>query len=378
MTRVDSPALTAAGVTAGLEILKIDGVPVHKYVETRRRPYQASNSPQHVAVKLYSYGLLAGPRDRPVAVEFRSREGRVFEKRLARTPYPDATQLPVVVYRKLAGNLAYVALNTFNREEAQKEFERLHPEIRNSAGLILDDRVNDGGSGVMAYHVLAYLTPKDFATPAWKSRQYVATLRVGGTAGGWYEAKPAQWAGHPNDFYGAPVVMLIGPRSLSATDVFAETFQLLGRGKLIGGGSCPALHQYFRQLDLLRHLADRSKAAGRQQAAVFAQVEIQLGAVPQIALHMDRGLIRQAGEVNRSLEAQPPRALNLLSSNSEDIRFACLEICNFFGINIETSHLEARLGQKQRQRQPHIPKPNHADLSGAGLQTVHALLRNLR
>jgi C-terminal processing protease CtpA/Prc len=34
--------------------------------------------------------------------------------------------------------------------------------------------------------------------------------------------------------------MLIGPRSLSATDVFAETFQLMKRGKLIGeptGGS---------------------------------------------------------------------------------------------------------------------------------------------
>ena len=48
------------------------------------------------------------------------------------------------------------------------------------------------------------------------------------------------WKGHPDDFYSKPVVMLIGPRSLSATDVFAETFHRLQRGKLIGeptGGS---------------------------------------------------------------------------------------------------------------------------------------------
>ena len=42
------------------------------------------------------------------------------------------------------------------------------------------------------------------------------------------------WAGKPNDFYSQPVVMLIGPRSLSATDVFAETFHSIRRGKLIG------------------------------------------------------------------------------------------------------------------------------------------------
>ncbi|HEV7785854.1 MAG TPA: S41 family peptidase, partial [Thermoanaerobaculia bacterium] len=141
---------------------------------------------------------------------------------------------PVVTYRKLAGNLAYVAVNTFNSEDAQKEFEKLLPEIRNSDGLILDVRQNDGGSGVIAYNVIGYLTDKEFPTPPWKSRQYVATLRVWGTAGGWYEAKPATWAGKPNDFYSKPVVMLIGPRSLSATDVFAEAFHRLRRGKLIG------------------------------------------------------------------------------------------------------------------------------------------------
>ncbi len=234
VTRVESKELEANGITAGLEILKIDGIPVHEYAAKNRRPYVGSNTPQHVEVMVYSYGLLAGPRDHPVAVEFRARDGRVFEKKLARGPYSDVTSLPVVSYKKLAGNLAYVAINTFNSEDAQKDFEKLLPEIRGSAGLIFDVRQNDGGSGVIAYNLLGHLTDKEFATPPWKSRQYVATLRVWGTPGGWYEAKPAVWAGQPNDFYSKPVVMLIGPRSLSATDVFAETFHRMRRGKLIG------------------------------------------------------------------------------------------------------------------------------------------------
>ena len=240
ITRVGSKALEAAGVAAGLEILKIDGLPVHEYAAKYRRPYVSSNSPQHVEVNVYSYGLLAGPRDHPVAVEFRSMDGRVFEKHLSRAPYDDATALPAFEYRRLDGNIAYVAINTFNSEEVQKEFEARLPEIHGADGLILDVRQNDGGSGVLAYNLLGYLTDKDFATPPWRSRDYIPTLRVWGQAGGWYEAKPTQWTGKPNGSYLKPVVMLIGPRSLSATDVFSETFKRMQRGKLIGeptGGS---------------------------------------------------------------------------------------------------------------------------------------------
>jgi len=240
ITRVASQALAAEGVAEGLEILKIDGLPVHEYVEKNRRPYVTSNSPQHVAVKLYSYGLLAGPRDKPVTVEFRSQDGRVFEKRLARSPRPDTAALPPVEFRKLDGNIAYVAINTFNSEDVPKELAAHLADVRASDALILDVRQNDGGSGVMAYDVLGYLTPDDFAPPPWKTRQYISTLRVWGTPGGWWEPKPSLWKAKGSESYTKPAVMLIGPRSLSATDVFAETFQRLKRGLLIGeptGGS---------------------------------------------------------------------------------------------------------------------------------------------
>jgi C-terminal processing protease CtpA/Prc len=240
VTGVESRSLETAGLTPGLEILKIDGMPVHEYAAKNRRPFVASNSPQHTEVLVYSYGLLSGPRERPVTVEFRRKDGSVFEKQIERGLYADVSAYPAFEFKMLPGNIAYVALNSFGSADVQKEFEKRLAEIRASDGLILDIRQNGGGSGVIAYNLIGYLTSTNFATPAWKSRQYVATLRAWGTPGGWYEPKPSEWEAKPKEHYARPVVLLTGPRSLSAADVFAETFEKLQLGKIVGeptGGS---------------------------------------------------------------------------------------------------------------------------------------------
>ena len=240
VTRVGSRALEAAGITPGLEILTIDGAPVHEYAAAHRAPFVSSNSPQHRDLMVYSYGLLAGPRHRPTVLGLRRKDGTVVSKTVARTPYADTVALPPVVYRQLDGNIAYLAINTFNSEDVPTEFAKYLPAIRASDGLIIDVRQNDGGSGVIAYNIISYLTDKPFKTTASRTRQYTATLRTWGKAGAWYEIAAPDWGAKPDSFYAKPVVMLIGPRSLSATDVFAETFQRLHRGKLIGeptGGS---------------------------------------------------------------------------------------------------------------------------------------------
>jgi carboxyl-terminal processing protease len=238
--RVESKSLESAGVTAGLEVLKIDGVPVHEYADKNRRPYTASNSSQHMEVKVFSYGLLDGPRDKPVTVEFRAKDGAVFAKQIARTPYTDQTPYPSFEYRKVPANIAYVAINSFGSDDMEKEFEKHLAEIGASDGMVIDVRENDGGSGVLAYNVIGYLTGKSFPTPKWKSREYVATLRAWGTPGGWYEPKPKEWEVPSSEHYQKPVVILTGPRCLSATEVFAEVFAQLKRGEIVGeatGGS---------------------------------------------------------------------------------------------------------------------------------------------
>ena len=180
---VNSRKLEADGVTAGLEILKIDGVPVHEYAAKNRRPYVASNSPQHVEVKVYSYGLLAGPRDRPLAVEFRTKDGRVLEKRLARGAYPDTAALPVFAYRKLAGEPRLCRHQYVQQRGCAEGIREASSRDSRQRRVDFDVRQNDGGSGVIAYNLIGYLTDEDFATPPWKSREYIATLRVWGEAG---------------------------------------------------------------------------------------------------------------------------------------------------------------------------------------------------
>lgn len=237
---VESPSLDSLGVTRGLEIVSIDGTPLPAFVARERSPYVSSNSPQHAEVLQYTYGLLAGDRDVPVTLGFRRPGGAEFTLRLDRAGYGTVTSLPSMEFRRLPGNLAYLAINTFGDPAIEQPLLAAWPDVLASDGLIIDVRQNDGGSGLIAYAVLGYLSPEAIPLPQWKSRQYVPTLRAWGTAGSWYVADKQTAPGQPGGYYGKPVVLLTGPRSLSATDVFAETFRMMDRGMIIGeptGGS---------------------------------------------------------------------------------------------------------------------------------------------
>ena len=240
VTGVPSEKLRAQGVVPGLEILAIDEIPVADFVRDRRAPYMSSNSPQHVEVKLYSYGLLEGPREQPVRVTFRRADGKSFSASIARAPYDDVQPLAPVEVRDLPGHMLYVAINTFNSDETEKQFVAALPRLQASNGVVIDARRNDGGSGVIAFDILGYLAKTDVPLPQWKSREYVPTLRAWGTAGKWHVAEKQTWPAKPAEAVLKPVVMLIGPRALSASDVFAESFRLMQRGALVGeatGGS---------------------------------------------------------------------------------------------------------------------------------------------
>ncbi len=231
---VESPSLDSLGLSRGLEIVSIDGTPVAAFVARERAPYVSSNSPQHTEVLQYTYGLLTGDRQVPVSVRFRRPTGAEFTLRLNRSGYAEVTPLPAMEVRQLPGNLAYLAINSFGDPAIEEPLLAAWPAILASDGLIIDVRQNDGGSGLIAYAILGYLSPVAIPLPQWKSRQYVPTLRAWGTAGAWYTADKQTAPGQPSAYYGKPVVLLTGPRSISATDVFAETFRAMERGMIIG------------------------------------------------------------------------------------------------------------------------------------------------
>jgi len=230
---VVDPSLRESGLRPRMEILKIDGTPVREYADRVRRPYVGSNTAAHRELTIFCHGLLAGPKDAPVALELRDPSGRISTRTVSRGTASIPKPAPFE-RRSLPGNVSYVALNTFNDETVLKQFEQALPDLRRSDGIILDVRENEGGSGEIAFNVIGDLTDKDFDTPPWRSREYIATLRAWGTAGGWYEPVPRKWKARPGAAGSVPVVLLTGPRSLSATDVFAEVFKAIGRGRIVG------------------------------------------------------------------------------------------------------------------------------------------------
>lgn len=239
ITSVRSRGLVEDGLVRGLQILRIDGEPVDAYVDRVRAPFVTSNTPQHREVVRYSRDLLLGPRNEPVRLTLARATGEQFDRVVPRTGSAVTTN-PRTEFRMLPGRIAYVALHTFGTDSVQRDFERWIPQIRQSAGLIIDVRQNSGGSGVLAYNILGYFAADSFALPELRSRQYIATRRAWGSAGTWWSPGPQKWPGLGENRLVLPVIMLVGPRTLSAADVFAEAFRVNTMGTIIGeptGGS---------------------------------------------------------------------------------------------------------------------------------------------
>jgi carboxyl-terminal processing protease len=242
ITRVASGRLAGEGVRAGLEIEAVDGVPVRQYVKERVAPYQSSSTPQDLEVRSYSYFFLVGPASQAVELTLRDERGNVFKRTVRRSGYDDIKPAPrpLLEFKVLEGNVAYVALNSFEDESLVKLFEDALPKIRKTRAMILDLRQNGGGDGSIGDRILAHLTGRSFKGSRWRTREYVPAYRAWGREEGWHTEEGEVTQGSPGSFYGKPIVLLIGPRTFSAGEDFAVSFDAMKRGRIIGepsGGS---------------------------------------------------------------------------------------------------------------------------------------------
>lgn len=246
VTRVLDEKLKAEGVMAGLEVVAVDGVPVRQYAEERLMPHISASTRQDMEVRAYDYGLLRGSSKSPVELTFRDAGGREFKRSLPHLTGAEwqklgAPMAPAFEYKVLPGNVAYVALNTFNLEDVPKQFEANFEKIAQSDALILDVRENDGGNSSNGWRVLAHLTDRPQTVTRWHTRNYRPTYRAWGRMHDAYfygesSFEPAKVAKH----YDRPVVVLTSPRTFSAAEDFASAFDVMRRGLIVGeptGGS---------------------------------------------------------------------------------------------------------------------------------------------
>lgn len=241
---VQDPALLAKGIAPGAEILEVDGEPVIAYVERELVPVISASTPQDMVRRAYGYSFLSGRLDKAPTVLFRLANGKTVALEVRRvdpeTYAKTLPQTPPFELRKLPGNVAHVALNSFGDRRAADAWLAAFEQIKASSAVIIDVRNNGGGNSDVGYKVLATLTDKPFETGRWSTRQYVPTYRA------WNRAMPdlnkphKPWAPDGARHYTGPVALLTSSGTYSAAEDFTVAFASMKRGPIVGeatGGS---------------------------------------------------------------------------------------------------------------------------------------------
>lgn len=248
VTAVYSDSLRRSGIDTGLEIISVDGRPVLEYAATEVEPYASSSTPQDMEVRKFTYGLLAGARDKPVRLEFRDNTGKTFSRTLGRSGYRDLRYPPSLIYRRI-GDIGYLRLNSFSDRSILKLYDSLYPDIAGTKGLIVDVRYNGGGDDGIGWSVLRTFTDKPFELNAVKFAKYTSHV------------KQSEWEldGDRNEvmppnakkrFYGKPVILLVGRRRVGPgllqtgqlprrQGIRRDRYRAHGRGRAHGGGHPP-------------------------------------------------------------------------------------------------------------------------------------------
>jgi len=246
LTRVGNKrTIRAAGLRPGLELVAVgDGVPVWEYFrENVARYFQGGTEQWTKAFGLLF--LLNGPKDSLVKLQFRDPEGNFIKVELKRNTKNDdgsnfvhwiAGQQISLEHQIFEDGLAYFRLPSFGSdkivEEFNEAFKRLDPaQVR---GLILDVRINNGGSSDNAYEIISKLIDREIETSRWKTRKYLPAHRSWGQPEEWFEMKPGKISPSEGPTYAGPLVVLIGPHTVSAAEDFVVPLDYANRALLIG------------------------------------------------------------------------------------------------------------------------------------------------
>lgn len=233
----------ASGLTPGLEIIEVDGLPVMEHARRNVMPFQSASTPQGLDCRVYGQALLAGAEGKPVNLLLRDATGNIVMlsvPRVAGAEYLRTFRRKPMSFSNLPGNVAYVALNSFGDSKTADEFEAVFPQIAKSDALVLDLRENDGGKSDVGYRILAVLTDKKFLAAKWETRDYRPAFRAWGRREARFTAPSSEVPPNGEMHFAKPVVVLTSPRTYSAAEDFVAAFRSIRRGRIIGeatGGS---------------------------------------------------------------------------------------------------------------------------------------------
>ncbi len=314
VVEVWDPELRAQGITPGMEIIRINGLPARRYAEEFVAPYQSASTPQDLDVRVYDYGLFAGPVSETIDLAFQSADGRITERTIRRKLADERKvfmpKREPFQFRRLDGNIAYVVLNTFNDDAAADGFLKAFDEIAASQALVIDIRDNGGGNSGVGYRVLAALVDKPFLDSRWATRDYKPAFRAWGQADRMYSPAVESVPPDPAHHYGGPVVVLSSSRTYSAAEDFLVAFDTAGRGMIIGEPSGGSTGQ---PLSFKLPAGGSARICSKRDTYADGKAFVGVGVQPQIVIRstvadlragQDRVLDAALSEVRRQLSRQ--------------------------------------------------------------------------
>ncbi len=198
------------------DILAVDGQPV---VENGESYPQRIRGPECSAVVLTVQSPGQSPRDITL-IRYR-----------INAPLPVDTRL---VSTTDGSRIGYIFLPTFYDETIPAQVKKALEDFGPLDGLILDNRMNGGGSNDVLVPVLRYFTAGTLGH--FVSRTATRTLSL--------KADPI------NNSQTVPLIVLVGEDTVSAGEIFPGILQDMGRAKVVGQttlGNVEAVHGYYFQ-----------------------------------------------------------------------------------------------------------------------------------
>ncbi|MBE3145077.1 MAG: hypothetical protein IMZ61_14335 [Planctomycetes bacterium] len=194
-------------------ILALDGIPVVK---------DGKAMPQ----------LLRGPPCSAIVLTVQSPGGNPYQITLLRYPVNDPLPMDVrMVPTRDGSNIGYIFLPSFFDETFPAKVKQALADFGNLDGLIIDNRMNNGGSSAVVEPILSHF--------------------VAGNLGNFISrasTRPFYLAGDPiNNSMTVPLVVLVGPDTVSFGEIFSGILQDQGRAKIVGQstqGHVESLHGY--------------------------------------------------------------------------------------------------------------------------------------
>jgi carboxyl-terminal processing protease len=176
-------------VPLGSEIISIDGIQLQTYVENELMPYICSSTEYvkwNIAARCIFLNF-APDTSQVWHLQLRTPKGKMIGYNYQYHTYDPKwerrntlTKTPLLEYKDIKG-VAYVKLNSFSDQAIVDSFKKILPQLYASKGVILDVRLNGGGSSGIGAGILDYFTnDKMLMGSKWRTREHLASFKAWG------------------------------------------------------------------------------------------------------------------------------------------------------------------------------------------------------